>query len=179
MIRVVVLVTLVATGYALAVHFGVLEQITKDNVRAWMTEAGWQGVALYMLAFVVGNLFQLPSNVFIAAAVLSFGFIPGWAIGFATNTLSVCISFVFVRTVGGRALDTIERPWVRRALSRLDSHPIRTVALLRAVLAGAPWLNYLLSMSNIRLRDYALGSAIGLAPHLFVMCAAVAWFLES
>jgi len=178
LLRVLLLVVLVAGMYGIAAYFDLLQYITKDNVRMWMTELGWKGYALYVLTFVVGNLLQIPSNVFLAAAVLSFGFLPGWAIGYSTNLLSMLISFVFVRTVGGRALDAVERPFVRRALDKLDTHPIRTVALLRGVFAGAPWLNYLLSMSNVRMRDYMSGSAIGLAPHFFVLAALLTWFID-
>lgn len=178
LIRVLLLVLVVGAMYAVAAYFGWLEHITKDNVRAWMTQAGWTGIGLYVLAFVVGNILHLPSNVFLAAAVLSYGFGQGWAIGYSTNVLSVCISFVFVRTLGGRALDAVEKPWVRSALTHLDTKPIRTIALLRTMMAGAPWLNYLLSMSNVRMRDYAIGSAIGLAPHLLVLCLLVDWFID-
>lgn len=178
LLRVLLLVVVVAGMYGIAAYFDLLQYITKDNVRMWMTEMGWKGYALYVGTFIIGNLLQIPSNVFLGAAVLSFGFLPGWAIGYSTNLLSILISFIFVRTVGGRALDAVERPWVRKALDKLDTHPVRTVAVLRLAFAGAPWLNYLLSMSNVRLRDYMAGSVIGLGPHFFVLAALMAWFID-
>ncbi len=57
---------------------------------------------------------------------------------------------------------SIERPIFRRILDRLVTQPIRTVALLRLIFWMAPPLNYALAMSNVRYRDYLVGSAIGL-----------------
>lgn len=165
---------MLAVTWGVAWYFDLQDHLTTDNIRALMQEAGWLGIVLYVLAFVVGNLFHVPSWVFLAAAILSFGFFPGYPLAYAANVLSVVVSFVFVRTVGGRALDAVERPWVRWALDRLDTRPILMVAFLRLAMAGAPWLNYILAMSNLRLRDYALGSALGLAPHLAVLSALIA-----
>ena len=70
-------------------------------------------------------------------------------------------TFYLVRIVGGRALTEIKQPLLKRALGPLEKHPIRTVALLRAVLWFAPAVNYALGLSAIRYRDYIVGSAIG------------------
>ena len=43
------------------------------------------------------------------------------------------------------------------------ARPILTVALLRLFLWVAPPINYALALSTVRYRDYAAGSALGLA----------------
>lgn len=77
---------------------------------------------------------------------------------------SVCFSFLIVHSIGGRALSEIERPFVRRTLSRLDERPIRTVVVLRLMLWLSPALNDSLALSDIRFRNYLIGSFLGLIP---------------
>ena len=178
LIRVASLALMLVVAWSVAWYFDLQDHLTTESIRGFMADAGWWGIVLYVVAFVVGNLFHVPSNAFLAAAVLSYGFFPGYPLAYASNVLSLIVSFIFVRTVGGRALTAVERPWVRWALNRIDDHPISSVALLRLTMAGAPWLNYLLAMSSVRLRDYAIGSAIGLAPHLAVIAGLVAFAVE-
>ena len=86
----------------------------------------------------------------------------GWSWELWGGTIAVCVSFLVMRTVGGRAFTQIDKPWVVRMLHRLDLHPIRTVIILRLVFVLYPSLNYLLALTSIRFRDYLIGSAIGL-----------------
>jgi len=51
------------------------------------------------------------------------------------------------------------------------------VIVLRLALWMAPPVNYLLAMSSVTFRDYALGSAIGLAPPVVAIALFFDWFL--
>ena len=64
---------------------------------------------------------------------------------------------------GGSALAEIESPWLRRVLSQLDTRPLRSVIVLRAIFGVAPFLNYALALSSLGFRDYIIGSIIGMA----------------
>jgi uncharacterized membrane protein YdjX (TVP38/TMEM64 family) len=72
------------------------------------------------------------------------------------------VSFFIVRGVGGKPLGAVRWRFVRRILAQLDAHPLRTVIILRSILWMAPQLNYALALSNVRFRDYLVGSALGL-----------------
>jgi uncharacterized membrane protein YdjX (TVP38/TMEM64 family) len=112
--------------------------------------------------FTGGELLHVPGMVFVAAGILAYGRAVGFFVVLAAAIVSVCTAFLLVRTVGGRALAGVERPFVRRALAHLDAHPVRTVFLLRLVLWLAPPLNYALALTNLRFRDYLAGSVLGL-----------------
>jgi uncharacterized membrane protein YdjX (TVP38/TMEM64 family) len=60
-------------------------------------------------------------------------------------------------------LAAIERPWLRRMLDRLQARPIRTLVIMRLLLFISPPINYALGLTSLRFRDYAIGSALGLA----------------
>jgi uncharacterized membrane protein YdjX (TVP38/TMEM64 family) len=59
----------------------------------------------------------------------------------------------------------------------LDDHPIRTVFLLRLVFWMSPPLNYGLAMTEIRLRDYLVGSGAGLVAPIAGLCVAFHYIL--
>lgn len=50
----------------------------------------------------------------------------------------------------------------QRIFARLDTHPVRSVALLRLLFQTMPALNYSLAMSGIGLRGYLIGTLLGL-----------------
>jgi hypothetical protein len=72
---------------------------------------------------------------------------------------------------GGAPLVGVRQRWLRRALSRLETRRVLTVALLRTFLVLSPPLSFALAMSRTRFRDRLLGSALGLvAPVAAYVC---------
>jgi uncharacterized membrane protein YdjX (TVP38/TMEM64 family) len=143
---------------------GVSDLITIANMKAWMADAGPWGVLLFAVVFVVGELLQVPGLLFVAVGVISYGRLMGGGLSFGVAVLSVCFSFAIVRGVGGKALGELETPWIKKVMSKLDERPVTTIALLRVVLIMSPQLNYALALTNVRFRDYLVGSVLGLIP---------------
>jgi uncharacterized membrane protein YdjX (TVP38/TMEM64 family) len=170
-LRLVGLVAFLATLVVIGKVTGASEQVTVENLRGWMSDAGAWGVLAFVVVFVVGELIQVPGLIFVAAAVLSYGRLEGGVLSHLTAVLSVCFSFALVRFTGGRALAEIELPWARRIMEKLDDHPIKTVVILRATLVLAPPVNYALALSSIKFRDYLIGSALGLIPPILIFVA--------
>src|SRR5215813_4541711 len=136
--------------------------LTVESLRATIASAGIAGVALYVIAFCLGELLHVPGLVFVAAGVLAYGPALGGPLAFLGAVASVSVSFWIVRAIGGRPLGELQTRWVRRALAQLDARPIVTIALLRLVLILAPPLNYALALSQVSFAHYFLGSVLGL-----------------
>lgn len=141
---------------------GLTNALSAERIRNFVGNAGPWGYALYAGLFACGELVHVPGMFFVGAGVLAFGKLAGFFAALTGSILSVCFTFLLVRTVAGRALSDVQSPMVKRMLSHLDEHPIRTVALLRLLLWLAPPVNYALALSNVRFRDYLVGSAFGL-----------------
>lgn len=170
---------LVVGGLVLAARWsGATEDLSVERVRDAMEDAGAWGFALFLLVFAAGELAHVPGLVFVAAAILAYGRVTGAAAAYSGAVLSVCVSFAVVRGVGGKLLSTIERPAIRTILDRLEEKPIRVVALLRLILWMAPPLNYALAMSNVRFRDYLVGSLIGLVIPIILAATFLDWLVE-
>src|SRR5262249_3750198 len=117
------------------------QHLTVESLRAPIASAGIAGVALYVIAFCVGELLHVPGLVFVAAGVLAYGPTLGGPLAFLGAVASVSVSFWIVRAVGGRPLGELRTRWVRRALAQLDAAPVATIAILRLDLIRWPPLN--------------------------------------
>jgi uncharacterized membrane protein YdjX (TVP38/TMEM64 family) len=152
--------------------------LSTARVRELVQQAGVAGVGIFLVAFAVGELLHVPGLVFVGAAVLAWGRAGGGAIAYLGALVSVSVSFAVVRGVGGQPLGELKQAWVKKVLAQLERRPIRTVALLRLVLWMAPAVNYALALSPVRYRDYAIGSAVGLAIPVAAAAAFLHFFLR-
>jgi len=120
------------------------------------------GLLVFTALFAVGNLIQVPGWVFLAAAVAALG--QWW--GGLTTYFAACVTcvttFWVVRLVGANALREIKGRLSTRIFSQLDSHPVRSVLVLRLMFQTVPALNYALALSGLRFRDYLMGTLLGL-----------------
>jgi uncharacterized membrane protein YdjX (TVP38/TMEM64 family) len=158
LLLVVLLVVLLVIGKLT----GITDRLDAEAIRTEVLAAGSLGIVLYVVVFAIGELVHVPGVVFVAASAMVYGPYRGFVVALVGAIVSVCVSFVMVRLVGGKALTKIEKPWFKKILARLEQKPIQTVLILRSVLWLAPPLNYALAMTGIRFRDYLIGSLFGL-----------------
>lgn len=128
------------------------------------------GLIIFILAFALGNLIQIPGWLFLAAAVLALGQVWGGLVTYIAASISCVISFLLIRSVGGDALRQLDNRIVSRTLEHLDARPIRSVLLARVMFQTLPALNYALAMSGVRFRTYLLGTLLGLPLPIALYC---------
>ena len=162
--RILLLATIAGVAFVVARLTGLDHALTPEYVRTLLAGTGLFGVLLFVLVFSLGLLAQLPGLLFIAVAVLAYGRTMGAVVALGGAVVAISVTFFVVRRFGGSALAEIESPLLRRMLSQLDTRPLRSVILLRAVFGVAPVLNYALALSSLGYRDYLIGSVIGMAP---------------
>lgn len=168
--RPVLLVVIVLTMGAIAKLSGITEHVDREMLTTFLREQGALGLGVFLVAFVVGLILQLPGMLFLAAAVLAYGAQTGGLVAFFGGLLAFTASFYFARGVGGRAaFAQLKNPWARKALGAIETRPVLTVAALRVVTFFSPPTTYALALSNVRYRDFIAGSALGLAPVVVVL----------
>lgn len=128
------------------------------------------GLLFFVLLFALGNLVQLPGWIFLAAAVLALGQFWGGVATYVAACITCVLTFLLIRSIGGDALRTIDKPIAMRLLQRLDAHPLRNVALLRLMFQTVPTLNYALALSGIPFRPYLAGTLLGLPLPIMLYC---------
>jgi len=145
-------------------HFtlGFLQQVIREHQAS--------GLLIFVLAFALGNLIQIPGWVFLAAAVLTLGKFWGGVATYIAASISCVVTFFTIRFVGGNALGKLDSKLAINVLNRLHAHPIKSIFLLRILFQTLPALNYTLAMSGVRFRAYLAGTLLGLPIPIAVYC---------
>lgn len=133
----------------------------------WIRGAGPAGVAVYAAAYIAATLLLLPGSLLTVGAGLVYGPILGTLLVSPVSVTAATCAFLLGRTLA--------RGWVARRiasdvrLSAIDSvigrHGFKIVALLRlSPVIPFNLLNYALALTRVRLRDYVIGSFVGMLP---------------
>lgn len=149
-----------------------------ERLRRIVEAAGIWSVAVFVLVFSAGQLLRIPGPVFVGVAILVYGRGAGTLAAVVGAVVSVTVSFIVVRSIAGQPLAYAQRPIVRRFLSQIDKHPVAVVATLRFIFQTAPPLNYALAMTQVRLRDHLIGSALGLPLPIAAMALVFDWLVH-
>jgi len=178
LLRFLMLALGLAVLYGLADSGGFLDDLSVESVRAQVAAAGPWGAVVYLVSFFVGVLLYLPGMVFIIAGILAFGKVHGSMLALVGAVGSATGCMALLRLVGGKLLLKIERPLVKKLLSKLHERPVRTVALMRMLLWVSPPLNTALALTGIRHREHFLGTVLGLAPVVLVVALTIEQFVS-
>lgn len=168
--RILSLLLLLIVLLALVEVSGLRRNLNADYLRAALEANLYRGLLLYIALFCLGNLLHIPGWILLAGAVFSLGKLWGGVATYAAAVLSCCLTYFFIRAIGGDALRIIHNRWVVKILHRLDTHPVASISLLRVLCQTMPTVNYVLALSGVRFRDYLLGTLIGLPLPIALYC---------
>jgi len=160
--RVLLALLLIVACVVVGKATGLDHMLSRERVKTMVEGAGALGLLAYLAIFSIGQLVGVPGLVFVAAGILIYGKLYGAVAGLLGAVVAMTISFLVVRGVGGQPLGGAQNRFMGRILAQLDERPIRAIALLRLVFWLAPPVNYALALSKVRLRDFILGSVLGL-----------------
>jgi uncharacterized membrane protein YdjX (TVP38/TMEM64 family) len=149
---------------------GLTADLSTERVRAIVDGAGAWGALVYVALFAALQLVQVPALLLSIAGVLAFGRFGGAVLAYAGSVVSVSLSFVVVRGLGGQPLGELRNRRAQALLGQLERRPFWVVFVLRALFLASPPITYALALSRVRYREYLAGSAAGLV----VPCAVVA-----
>ena len=138
-----------------------------DSMRALVEAWGPLGPLVFIAVFVAGFFLPGPEILLVAVGGVLFGSSWGFVYAWVASVLGTAVTFLAVRYTA--------QAWAQRALrarfprlraldDRLERHGVATVVLLRLLLFLAPPLNWALGASRVGVRDYVLGTAIGVLP---------------
>jgi phosphatidylserine/phosphatidylglycerophosphate/cardiolipin synthase-like enzyme/uncharacterized membrane protein YdjX (TVP38/TMEM64 family) len=121
--------------------------------------------ALVLAAYVVAGLLVVPVTVLIAATGVVFGPVLGVAYALAGALLSGFVTFSIGRRLGRETVRRLAGDRLNRISRKLAERGLLAVVLVR-LLPVAPYsiVNVVAGASQIRLRDFLLGTFLGLLP---------------
>lgn len=115
--------------------------------------------------YVVAGLLVVPVMALIAATGIVFGPLMGALYAFAGTLLSAAVTYALGRWLGRDTVRRLVGTRVNRLSKRIARRGIVAVAIVR-LLPVAPFslVNMVVGASHIRLRDFLLGTALGMTP---------------
>jgi phospholipase D1/2 len=123
-------------------------------------------------AFVLGGLIVFPVLVLIAATAAALGPWLGFASAFAGVLLSASLLFMIGRFMGHKRLQSLLGKRALRIQNRIVGKGVIAVALIRMVpIAPFSLVNLLAGASQLTLRDFLIGTVLGMVPGIATMAA--------
>lgn len=147
------------------------DQIDIGKVTAWATalRSNPSRVLIILGAYVIGSIISFPITILILATALVFGPMQGIVYSFigsmigagATYAMGYFLGSDFIRKLIGARWRALER--------KINRTGILAVAALRAIpIAPFTVINIISGAFQVPVRDYALGSLLGLAPGIII-----------
>lgn len=127
--------------------------------------AGWAGVVVFVLGYAVLVLVPTPASVLTILGGALFGLWWGTLLAWAGALLGATGGFMVGRRLGRPSVDRLLRGRLQQADAVLSDHGLVAVLAVR-LLPLFPFtpLNYAAGLLGVRLRDYVVGTAVGIVP---------------
>ena len=157
----------VALGAAGVAAPFVLPGDTAAALVAWLRTAGAAGVLVYVLAYAVGAICMVPSSLLMMGAGMAYGPIWGTVIASPASVVAATLAWFVGRTVARRRVAgwAAADPRFEALDAAVADRGLQIVTLARlSPLLPFTLLNLAFGVTTVRLRDYALGSLVGLLP---------------
>ncbi|GJH19176.1 VTT domain-containing protein [Caballeronia novacaledonica] len=125
-----------------------------------------------IVCYVVAAVMSVPITLLIAATGLVFGASWGGAYAFLGTTIAAAISYSLGNWLGRDAVRKLAGARVNRLSERVAKRGIVAVVVLR-LLPVAPFaiVNLVAGASHIRMRDFMIGTMLGMGPGIFLTVA--------
>jgi uncharacterized membrane protein YdjX (TVP38/TMEM64 family) len=159
--RPLALLAVVATGVAAALAVGVP---SIDQVRATVDSAGSGAPVLYVLLYAALTLTPTPATLTSITAGVLFGLPLGLLVVLAGAVTGSAVGFGLARVLGRDAVRALDSQQLQRLDGLLRRRGLIAVIGIRLVPLPFAAVNYACGLSALRLRDYLLGTAVGILP---------------
>ena len=137
-------------------------------VEGWMgAGAGPWALPVAVAAFALLAFVGVPQFMLIAAAVVAFGAIAGFAYSWIGTMVSALIGFYLGRIAGAPTLRSFSGEGLRKFMELVGRNGFFASLIVRLV-PSAPFIvvNMAAGVTPMRLRDFAAGTALGIIPKI-------------
>lgn len=133
-----------------------------------------------VIAFVLAGLAVMPVTVLIAVTGIAFGPLMGALYALAGALASACVTYVIGRRLGRDTVRRLAGARLNRVSQQLARRGILAIAMVRLLpLAPFTIVNVIAGASHIALRDFVLGTLIGMTPGILATVVFVDRILEA
>jgi len=157
------LLCLLCAGIAAA--FVWRDQLSTENLTAWLAHAGWIAPLVFIAGYGVAAVLFLPGLVFTLAGGALFGPVYGTLYNLIGATLGATLAFLVARYMASDWVARHTQGRLQQLVAGVEAEGWRFVAFVRLVpLFPYNLLNYALGLTRIRLSQYVITTFIFMAP---------------
>lgn len=136
-----------------------------DEVQSAVAATGVWGPVVYVALHVVLTLVPVSKNLLSGVAGALFGLAGGISIAWVAAVLSAVVGFVIARRLGREAVTELTGPRIEQAENIMRRQGVAAVVVARLTpVLPFTIVNYVAGVSAVSLRDFVLGTAIGIVP---------------
>lgn len=130
----------------------------------------WYALPLTILIYIIMSLFGAPQFMLMAATMVAFGPVYGFAYAWTATLCSASVNFFMGRNFGAKLLERFGTEWMNRASEFVGRNGLIASALVRIVPSG-PFIvvNMAFGASKTPYWAFVAGAAIGTAPKILVV----------
>lgn len=136
----------------------------EERIEELLADSGPVGPILYVVSFVALQPLSLPGALLVIPATFVWEAWVVFALSWAGGMVASCVGFATARWFGREWVDERLPQRFRVWDNRLSDHGTRNTILLRVVTGFAPPADWVLGLSHVRVRQFLVGTAIGLVP---------------
>lgn len=167
-IGIITAVLLAAGGLAAAWRWGPLGDLVDfDALAAWAGSVRDSALAplAVVAAFIAGSLIAAPITLMILVTAFVFGSVEGFAYAFVGSMLGAGVTFWVGRALGRGTVRRLAGGQLNKLSRMLARRGVLAVVAVR-ILPVAPFtlVNMVAGASHLRVRDFLLGTALGMLP---------------
>jgi uncharacterized membrane protein YdjX (TVP38/TMEM64 family) len=133
----------------------------------WLGRAGTLGILVYAVVFVLAAICLVPGSILTVGAGAAYGLVWGTIIASTASAAAATAAFLVARTIARQRVArwAASDPRFAALDAAVGAHGLKLVILVRlSPVIPFNLLNYALGVTRVRLRDYALGSFLGMLP---------------
>jgi uncharacterized membrane protein YdjX (TVP38/TMEM64 family) len=142
--------------------------VTVEAIRGGVAKLGILGPVLFVVAGFLAIVANAPVIIIICLSVITFGKVVGVIISTIIISIGITIIYFIAQALGRDVVKRLFGKKLRKIEARLVERGIMAVVYLRLVFFMRPWLNWLLSVSNISYKSFFFGTLLGTAPYVIL-----------
>jgi phospholipase D1/2 len=148
------------------------EWIDSENLAAWAREIRGSSISFLGVlgAYVVGGLIMVPITLLVGVTAMVFS--PTWGALYALSgcLLNALATYLIGSRLGKQTVRKLAGQRLNRLSRQMAKQGILTVAIIRNIpVAPFTIVNMIAGASHIRLKDYLIGTAIGMLPGILII----------
>lgn len=153
--------------------------LSPERIRDLVNQAGWFAPLLYILIYTLRPLILFPASILSLAGGLIFGAFTGTLLIVIGATLGAVLSFIVADKLGKNIAGKEKSGHGKKLQMQLEQNGLIYVLLVRLIpLFNFDMISYIAGVSKVKLKDFALGTLVGIIPGAFAYSFLGASFAE-